>query len=120
MDFQRRTTGHAPSAVSVVINEGTLVITLEGALTPAERELAKKPAGASKVHEFHRQLFLASSDPLREEIKRITGVAVREARGEIEGASGSVLQVFNSGAMVQVFRLERDVPPDAWSGPAIR
>lgn len=119
MEFQQRTTGHAPSAVSVVISEGTLVITLEDALTPAERELARHPSGASQVHEFHRQLFLASSDPLREEIKRITGVRVREAGGEIESVAGSVVQVFSSGAMVQVFRLESDVPPDAWSGPAI-
>ena len=38
-----------------------------------------KQVGAARVREFHRELFLNSAAPLREEIKRITGVEVREA-----------------------------------------
>jgi hypothetical protein len=38
----------------------------------------KTPAGAARVQEFHRQLFDNSADSLRQEIKRITGVDVRE------------------------------------------
>lgn len=33
--FQERRTGHAPRAVSVIMSEDTLVVTLYGALSPA-------------------------------------------------------------------------------------
>jgi len=48
-----------------------LVVTLHGALSPAEQSLARSPAGAAQVQEFHRQLFTSSADGLRQEIKRI-------------------------------------------------
>lgn len=117
MAFQRRTTGHAPKAVTVVLSQDTLVVTLHEALSPAERDTAKSPAGAAKVEEFHRQLFANSSQSLRDEIKRITGVEVREAVAEIEPATGAVVQAFTSSAMVQVFRLSQNVRRDSWSTP---
>lgn len=78
--FQQQRTGHPPKSVTAVLNGETLVITLHGALSPAEQALAKSPEGAVQVQEFHRQLFASTADTLREEIKRITGVAV-SARG---------------------------------------
>ena len=113
--YQQQRTGHAPKAVTVVLSADTLVVTLHGALSPAEEALAKSPAGAAKVQEFHRQLFANSCEPLRQEIKRITGVDVREATAEIETATGAVVQVFTTGTVVQVFRLAEGVPPGNWS-----
>ena len=112
---QRRTGNHAPKSVTVVLSEGTLVITLHEALSPAERVLAKSPAGAAQMQEFHRQLFANSSDTLRQEIKRITGMEVREAMAEIEPASGAVVQAFTTGTVVQVFLLAGSAPTEAWS-----
>ena len=54
---QRRTGNHVPKSVTAVISEGTLVITLHEALSPAEKALAMTPEGAAQVQEFHRQLF---------------------------------------------------------------
>jgi uncharacterized protein YbcI len=115
---QRRTGSHVPKSVTVVLSEGTLVITLHEALSPAERRLAKSPAGAAQVQEFHRQLFASSSDSLREEIKRITGMDVRESTAEIEPVSGAVVQAFTTGTVVQVFLLAGSAPTEAWSSPA--
>ena len=114
--FHQQTTGHAPKAVTVVLSQDTLVITLHEALSPAERELSRSPVGAAKVEEFHRQLFSSSSQSLREEIKRITGVEVREAVAEIEPTTGAVVHAFTRSAMVQVFRLAQGVPGGSWSG----
>jgi len=114
--FEQQTTGHAPRSVTVVLNEDTLVITMHGALSPAEKALAASPAGAAQVQDFHRQLFTNSSDALRLEIKRITGVEVREAAAEVEMTTGTVVKVFATGTMVQVFLLARGVPADIWSG----
>jgi uncharacterized protein YbcI len=114
--FELRRTGHGPKSVTVVLSDDTLVITLHGALSPAEKALAMNPAGAAQVQEFHRQLFANASDSLRQEIKRITGVEVREATAEVEAATGTVVQVFTTGTMVQVFLLARGVPAGSWSG----
>jgi uncharacterized protein YbcI len=114
--FEQQRTGHAPQSVSVILNEDTLVITLRGALSPAEKALAQSPAGAAKMREFHRQLFANASEPLRQEIKRITGVDVCEATAEVETVPGVVTQVFVTGTVVQVFSLARRVPAEVWNG----
>jgi len=113
---QQLRTGHLPKAVTVVLSEDTLVVTLHGALTPAEEAMAESPAGAAQVQEFHRQLFANSSELLRQEIKRITGVAVREAAVEVETATGTVVHAFTSGTMVQMFQLAKGILADTWNG----
>ncbi len=114
--FEQQRTGQLPKSVSVVLSENTLVITLHGALSPAEQALARSPEGAVQVQEFHRQLFANASDSLRQEIKRITGVEVRKATAEVEPSSGTVVAVFTSGTTVQVYLLAHAVAPDTWSG----
>ena len=111
--FQEQRTGHSPKTVTVVLSADTLVVTLHEALTPAEKALARSPAGAAQVQEFHRQLFATSTEEMRREIKRITGRQVREAAAEIETATGTVVHAFTTGAMVQVFLLTPDALADA-------
>jgi uncharacterized protein YbcI len=116
--FEQRLTGHAPKSVTVVLSDNTLVITLHGALTPAEIALVKSRDGTARVQEFHRELFMNSAASLREEIKRITGVEVRESTAEVETTTGTVVKAFTSGTVVQVFLLAGNVPVGAWSGSA--
>lgn len=114
--FEERLTGRAPRSVTVVLSEETLVITLHGALSPAETALAQSAAGAAQVQDFHRQLFTDSFDSLRQEIKRITGVDVREATAEVESTTGTVVKAFTNGTVVQVLLLAASVGTDTWSG----
>jgi uncharacterized protein YbcI len=113
---QEQRTGHVPQSVAVVLSGNTLVITLHGALSPAEKDLARSPEGAAQVQEFHRQLFANASDSIRQEIKKITGVEVREATTEVAATTGAVVQVFTTGTMVQVYLLSHSVPGDTWTG----
>jgi uncharacterized protein YbcI len=113
--FQQQRTGHMPKSVSVVLSGDTLVVTLLGALSPAEQAMARSPEGAAKVQEFHRELFQSASDTLRREIKRITGVEVQKASAEVDPTTGTVVQVFTTGTMVQVFLLASKVPSSNWS-----
>jgi uncharacterized protein YbcI len=115
-DFERERTGHVPKSLSVVLSEDTLVITLRGALSPAETAVAKSPAGAAQMQEFHRQLFDNSCQSLRQEISRITGAEVREATAEVETTTGAVMQLFATGTVVQVFLLACSVSGETWSG----
>jgi hypothetical protein len=75
--------------------------------------------GAAQVQDFHRELFNNSADTLRQEIKRITGVEVREAVTEVEPTTGTVVQAFTTGTVVQVFLLACNVPAESWSGTGL-
>jgi uncharacterized protein YbcI len=114
--FEQLRTGHGPKSVTVVLSGETLVVTLHEALTPAEKAMAQTPEGAAQLQDFHRRLFNNSDDPLRREIKRITGEDVREATAEVEAKTGTVVHVFTTGTMVQVFLLAHGIPEETWSG----
>jgi uncharacterized protein YbcI len=71
--FEAQRLGRKPTSVTVVLGGDTLVITMHGVLSPAEKALAASPTGSAELMVFHQQLFQLSSDPLRREITRITG-----------------------------------------------
>ena len=106
-DLERLMTGRLPGSVTVILSEDTVVITLRGTLSPAETTMARNREGAAQLRELHRFLFTTSSEPLRQEIRRITGVEVREGTAELETSTGTV---------VEVFSLALAVPADTWSG----
>ena len=54
-------------------------------------------------------------DVLCDEIRRVTGVAVREAAVEVESATGAVVHVFTTGTMVQIFQLAGSISAQAWN-----
>jgi uncharacterized protein YbcI len=111
--FEEHRLGRKPTSVTVVVGGDTVVITMHGVLSPAEQALAASPAGAARLQEFHQKLFQLSSDPLRGEIKRITGLELREvAKDEAPAA----VQVFSFGTVVQVFLLAGRLPADSWYG----
>src|SRR5690348_12160290 len=115
IEFERQRTGRAPDSVTVVLSDDTVVITLHRALSPAERAVALSPEGAAQVREFHQQLFVNASDSLREAIKRITGVEVRETASEVETGTGTMVGVFTTGTTVQVFLMANSVPAGTWT-----
>jgi len=116
--FQEQSTGHKPKAVNVVVNHDTVVVTLHDALSPAEIKLAKSPAGAAHMQNYHRQLFTSSCGSLLQEIKRITGLEVREATADLETVTGAVMEVFATGTVVYVFLLSRRLAAEHTSGSA--
>jgi uncharacterized protein YbcI len=111
--FEEQRLGRKPTSVTVVIGGDTLVITMHGVLSPAEKVLASTPAGAANLQEFHQQLFNISSDSLRQEIKKITGLEICEAA---KNKATAAVQVFSTGTIVQVFLLAGRLPADSWDG----
>jgi uncharacterized protein YbcI len=120
--FEQERTGHRPKSVTVVLNDDVLVIMLHGALSEAEKALARDPDGAAHLQEFHQQLFASAAGSLRREIERITDVKVRETTAEIEPRTGTVVRAFASGTVMQMFLLADNVVTDIWSndGPSAK
>jgi uncharacterized protein YbcI len=106
--FEKHRTGRTPESVTAVLVDDSLMITLRGVLSAAEREMAKTPVGAAQVREFHRQLFVTSCSSLLQEIEGIIGVAVLEATSEVATHTGTV---------VLVFLLAESVTASTWSEP---
>jgi uncharacterized protein YbcI len=109
--FEEQRLGRKPTSVTVMVVGDTLVITMHGVLSPAEKALAASPEGAANLQELHQQLFQLSSDPLRQEIKRITGLAICE---DAKNKATAAVQVFSVGTVVQVFLLAGHLPADSW------
>jgi len=86
---------------------------MHGVLTPAEKVLAASLAGAAQFQDFHEKLFQISSDPLRQEIKRITGLEICE---DAKNKATAAVLVFAVGTVVQVFLLAGHLPADSWDG----
>lgn len=114
--FEEQRLGRKPTSVTVLLGGDTLVITMHGVLSPAEKVLAASPVGIANLQEFHQHLFEISSGPLRQEIKRITGLQVCEAVAKDKAAAEAAVQVFPSGTVVQVFLLAGRLPADCWDG----
>jgi uncharacterized protein YbcI len=51
--FEKTRLGSRPTLVTAMLGGGTLVITMQGVLSPAEQALAASPAGAAQLQEFH-------------------------------------------------------------------
>lgn len=115
-EFEKARTGRSPKSVTVVLSGETLVITLHGALSPAERALALTPTGSAEIQEYRRKLFDTAADAFRQQIKDITGVEVRESAAEVEPASGTVVTVFTTGTVVQVYLMAEGLPTDTYTG----
>ena len=103
--FEQQRTGHAPQSVTVVLSDNTLVITLHGALSPAEKAWPKARPAPPRCRSFTGSC--SSTPPTRcgRRSRRITGVEVREATAEVEPTTGTVVQVFTTGTVVQVYLL---------------
>jgi uncharacterized protein YbcI len=99
--FETHRTGRAPESVTAVLIDDSLVITLRGVLSSAEKDLAKTPVGAAQVRENHRQLFVASGSLLQQQIEVLTGIAVLEATSEVSTHTGTVVYVVLLAASVE-------------------
>jgi uncharacterized protein YbcI len=113
--YERQRTGHGPTSVSVVLCDDTLVLTVQGALSEAERALARGPDGAAQVQAFHTQLLSHAAITLRREIEQITGAKVCEVSAEIDPNAGTIVKVFTTGASVQIFLSTDVAATDVWS-----
>ncbi|ADG69967.1 hypothetical protein Plim_4157 [Planctopirus limnophila DSM 3776] len=114
--FQLEMSGHAPTKVTVTLDQATLIVTLIDALSPVEVTLSQTETGAAQVQEYHNRLFMCSLPALREELQRVTGVAIQDAAVEFETDNGVVTHTFVNGTVIQLFRLASGIPASKWTG----
>lgn len=118
--IEQQRAGHAPTAVTVVRSEDTLIIALRGGLAEIDQALVQHREGAAQEQGFLRLLFTSSADSLWRESARITGADVLEAVAKVDSATGTIMDVFTIGKITQVLLLSRPVPAETWSRRALQ
>jgi hypothetical protein len=96
--------------VDVTQSDETLVITLRNMLATAGGGPTRPTDEAVNAHEFYRELFAESSDWLRREISRITGLEVGAVTGTVEAATGAVVVLLRVVRVPGAFGRLKELP----------
>ena len=108
--FEHVLLGRAPTSVTVVAQDGWMVVSLHEPFSTFERRLAADPQGSDRVREFHQHLFDRSLDSLVGHVRRSTGVTLEGAIAHVDTANGSVLKTFTTAFAVDLFLMGRGLP----------
>jgi uncharacterized protein YbcI len=60
--FEQRLTGHAPALATAILSDDTFVVSVQGALSPAERTLAQSAEGAAELRSFTGRSIVAGRE----------------------------------------------------------
>lgn len=115
-DYEIQNRGHVSQSVHVVLSGSTLVVTFHGALSRAELALVQTARGAEQIQEFQQSLFAESAPEMLREMEKATADFADRAVTESPFAAGTLVKVFETGTIVQVFLLSSIFPTDSWSG----
>lgn len=88
-DFQRTQMAVSCESVAVDFHDETLVVTLRGATSPAERDYARNREARELLEKFYHQLFEVIKPILEARIQEITRRQVQRSRLDIDPESGT-------------------------------
>lgn len=109
--FEYERLGREPSRVTVVVGEGWMVVTLQAALAPLERIVARHcDASAAEIERRRRAAMASSIDELRSHVRRLTGVNLVAAVVSVDAITGSVIETFSTNPAVDLFLLGQGLP----------
>ena len=93
--FQRDQMSVSPESVSVDFHAHCVVVTLQGASCPAERDYARERRGRELLGRFYEELFNATKLALEMAITEILGRPVRRSRLSVDPESGDGVIMFS-------------------------
>jgi len=83
-----------PLGMSVDMHGHSLVVTLEGVSSPAEKELARDGRARELLEKFHRGVFDAARASLDAAVERIVGRRVERSRLSVDPQTGDSVILF--------------------------
>ena len=95
----RRELSLLPRRVRVVIDADTLTIWLDGALTPAETDLADEVEGREFVRRYNQQLAAATRTEIIQAMESVLRRSVTDFESHVDASRGHVLWYFVLGSI---------------------
>jgi uncharacterized protein YbcI len=95
----RRELGLLPRRVRVVIDADTLTIWLDGALAPAETDLARAAEGRESVRRYNQQLLAGSRPEIIRAMEKVLRRSVADFESHVDASRGHVLWYFVLGSI---------------------
>jgi uncharacterized protein YbcI len=92
--FQRDQMSVSPESVTVDFHSNRVVVTLQGASSPAERAYARERSGREMLETFYDALFGAVKPTLETAIAEILGRPVQRSRLTVDAESGDGVILF--------------------------
>jgi len=92
--FQRNQMLVSPESVSVDFHSHSVVVTLQGASCPAERDYARERRGREMLGRFYEELFNATKLTLEMAITEILGRPIRRSKLTVDAESGDGVILF--------------------------
>ncbi len=95
----RRELGLLPRRVRVVIDADTLTIWLDGALAPAETDLARAAEGREFVRRYNQQLVAGIRQEIIRAMETVLRRSVADFESHVDASRGHVLWYFVLGSI---------------------
>jgi len=100
--FERDQMSIIPESISINFHPRSLMVSLMGNLSPAEKSYARDARGSRLLEKFYRELFNAAKPVLEKEVAGILGRSAQRCSLSIDP---------ESGGMVILFSFSDDLPP---------
>ncbi len=105
--FERDYLGRGPKEANSFIVENLVVVTLQGILSPAERQLSHENGGVELIKQMRTRLIESSSDDLCELVAEETGIDVVSMHTDISARTGERIFVFSLNDDLEAILEER-------------
>ena len=105
--FQRDQMSVTAESVWVDLHPGALVVTVRGAISPAEQSCARDGKGRELLDRFYSRLFEVSKRTLEEAVEAILGLPMRQSRLCVDTESGAQVILFTFCGNPQESPLQR-------------
>ena len=96
--FERRQMSVSPQSVAVTLGPGSVVVTLQGVTSPAERDFARDREGRRLLERFYEEVFEASRPVFETAVADALERAVERSKLTVDAESGSAVILISLGA----------------------
>jgi len=93
-DFERKQMSLTPESISVSLEPDTLIVTLKGLTSPAERQLVRAGGSRELLEKFYAEVFASTRASLEAAVEEILCQRVERSRLSLDSESGDGVILF--------------------------
>jgi uncharacterized protein YbcI len=95
--FEKRQMSVSPVAVAVTLAPESIVVTLQGITSPAERDYARDREGKRLLDRFYEEVFEVSRPVFETAVADVLGCSIERSKLTVDAESGSAVILISLG-----------------------